>query len=659
MKINRKNALILSILFFMSGIAYSDEPLVLDEIRVTAQKKEEKAQEVPISISIFDQYSIADKDIKSIEDLAPYTPNMLLNDNGGRGSLSPTIRGLHTESGSLSPSVVMFVDGIPALGTTGFDLPLIDIERVEVLRGPQGTIYGKGAEAGVINVITKKPGNTVDGKVMIELGNDNKREYNLSIHSPILKDKLSIGVSGRHYEKDGFIENLNRGAYSDDREYNYGKINLRFTPTDTLDISLISSALKHDDGGLTWGFENAPRTNESNEEYIKTKTLSNALKIKYEKGNYNFESITTQMRTDDIAWLDYDYTSSVDYEMQLDSELSNLSQEFRISRNTDRLDCLVGVNLYKDNSTLDYIMYMYGYEYPTYAEVDGESLGVFANATYRITEKLSLESGIRYDNNDNQYKNVDANLDLESTSSAVSPKVSLSYKVKGSSMVYATIARGYRPAGFYAYSPDGYSKSYGKETLWSYEAGSKHVFWNNRLILNTAVYYMDIDDMQVTSSIANSSYTYMSNAAQATSKGLECELTYRFNRNWEFFLSAGYNDTTFDHYVDDTGDYSGNTNPYAPNYNYNLGAQYRTQSGYYARIDLNGYSKMFLDKENVNKRDAYNLVNLKIGFETERYDIYLYGKNILDEVYDSVGYSNTYTIYSPPMEIGVQLALRF
>ena len=151
----------------------------------------------------------------------------------------------------------------------------------------------------------------------------------------------------------------------------------------------------------------------------------------------------------------------------------------------------------------------------------------------------------------------------------------------------------------------------------------------------------------------------MSNAAEATSKGMELDLSLRLNREWELFFSAGYNDTTFDQYVDDLGDYSGNTNPYSPKYNYNIGARYRDTSGYYARIDLNGYSKIYLDKENTTKRDAYHLVNLKLGFEAESYDIYLYGKNIFDKVYDSVGYSNKYTKYSPPREVGVQLVYRF
>nr|WP_319491036.1 TonB-dependent receptor [uncultured Desulfobacter sp.] len=660
MKIHKMPVLLMLPVFLMiPGIGYSGEPSVLSEITVTAQKKEEKVQDIPISISVFDEFSIEEKNIKSIQDLAAYTPNLMLTDNGGRASLSPTMRGLHTESGSFSPSVVMFVDGVPAIGTTGFDLPLTDISRVEVLKGPQGSLYGKGAEAGVINVITKKPGNEFSGKTMLELGSDNKREYNLSLHSPIVKDKLSIGISGRHYEKDGFIDNLQLGGASDDRQHNYGKVYLKFTPTDPLEVALISSVLKHDDGGLTWGLKNSPRNNESNREYIKTRTLSNALKIKFNKENYTFESITAQMSTDDIAWLDYDYTSNLDYEMQLNSELSNLSQEFRISRNTDKLDCLIGMNLYRDDNTLDYIMYMYGYEYPTYAEIEGESLGVFANVKYRITEKLSLEGGLRYDDNENHYKNSAADLDLKSTSSAVSPKFSFSYKSTPSSMMYTTLARGYRPAGFYAYAPEGYPKSYDKETLWSYEIGYKNTFLDNRLILNLAVYYMDINQMQVTSSIANSSYMYMSNAAEATSKGMELDLSLRLNREWELFFSAGYNDTTFDHYVDDLGDYSGNTNPYSPKYNYNIGARYRDASGYYARIDLNGYSNIYLDKENTTKRDAYHLVNLKLGFEAESYDIYLYGKNIFDKVYDSVGYSNKYTKYSPPREVGVQLVYRF
>ncbi|SMC97322.1 iron complex outermembrane recepter protein [Desulfocicer vacuolatum DSM 3385] len=646
-------------LFVSSGFLQAKEYIALDEIKVTAQKNEADGQKVPISMSVFNEYSIEDNSIKSIKDIAPFTPGLMLYDNGGRESLSPTMRGLHTETGSFSSALGMFVDGIPVLGTSGFDVTLMDIERIEVLKGPQGTLYGKGTEAGVINVITKKPGNKAEGKAVVEFGSDHKREYGVDIRGPVIKNKLYAGISGKHYEKDGFLKNFNLGGFSDDREHNFGKIYLRYTPTDAFDISLISSAVKHDDGGLTWGFKDAPRTNWNNDEFIKTETWLNALKIEYKKDSYTFQSITTQKRVTDTAYLDYDYTSDVNHHLQIDSRFENISQEMRLTRNKDRFNWLVGINLDKDDNTIDYDMYMYGNKFPTYAQLEGDSIGTFIHAEYDITENFSVAGGIRYDTNDICYEDVDKKIDLESSYSEISPKLAFTYKFNDDSMIYTTFAKGYRPGGFYSYSPEGYSKKYDKETLWSYELGSKNRLLSNRLMLNSAMYYMRISDMQVMNNIVNSPYSYKSNAAKATSKGLECELNYLFCQNLDLFLSLGYNDTVFDEYADGGGDYSGNTNPYAPKYNFNIGGQYRNRSGYYARIDMNGFSKIYLDKENTNKRDAYYLVNAKIGYEAEQYDLYLYGNNLFDKEYDSIGSSNKYTIYSQPMELGVRFVFRF
>lgn len=653
---------------FLVGIVLTTSPIAqgedlnsypLESITVTAQKSEENGQDVPISMSIFDGYSMEDKNIKSIQDIAPFTPNLMLYDNGGRGSLSPTMRGLSTETGSFSSPVGMFVDGVPVFGTSGFDVTLMDIERIEVLKGPQGTLYGKGTEAGVINVITKKPGNETEGKIAVELGSDNKREYALNLRGAVVKDKLYAGVSGRHYEKDGFIKNLNRGGYSDDREHNFGKFYLRYTPTDTLDISLISSLVKHNDGGLTWGLEDAPRKNRNNDEHIKTETCLNAIKVEYEKNGYKLESVTTQKRIKDTAYLDYDYTPNINHHLQIDSQFKNMAQELRLSRNKHRFNWLIGVNFDRDENTIDYDMYMYGNKYPTYAELEGDAIGTFVHAEYEITEKLSMASGLRYDTNEIRYEDDDKQIDLKSTYSEISPKLAFTYRLNDRSMIYTTVAKGYRPGGFYSYSPDGYSKKYDKETLWSYEIGCKNSLLNNRLMLNSALYYMKIDDMQVMNNIENSPYSYKSNAAEAVSQGLELELNYLLNKNLVFFLAFGYNDTTFDKYADGAGDYSGNTNPYAPKYNFNMGTQYNNASGYFARIDISGFGKIYLDKENTHRRDAYYPVNVKIGYEADSYEIYLYGRNIFDTEYDSIGSSNKYTIYSPPGEFGIQMAFRF
>jgi iron complex outermembrane receptor protein len=201
--------------------------------------------------------------------------------------------------------------------------------------------------------------------------------------------------------------------------------------------------------------------------------------------------------------------------------------------------------------------------------------------------------------------------------------------------------------------------SFDEETVWNYEIGLKSAFLNNRLIVNGAIYYMDISDMQVEESITPI-VSYVTNAAEATGEGIELEMKALITEGLKLNAGFGYNHVEFDEFKDVLGDYAGNKNPYAPEYTFNIGAQYRFQNGIYARADLIGYGEMYFDKANQYKRDAYEIVNAKIGYETEHVDVYLYGKNIFDKKYHSYGYYNGYyTIYSNPGEVGLQLVYRF
>ncbi len=182
-----------------------------------------------------------------------------------------------------------------------------------------------------------------------------------------------------------------------------------------------------------------------------------------------------------------------------------------------------------------------------------------------------------------------------------------------------------------------------------------------RQLFGTTVYaaLMDIKDMQVTEQ-ASAVEAYLTNAATATGKGMELEVMALLWDGLTLNACFGYNNTEFEDFRDIGGDYAGNKNPFVPQYTYNIGGQYRHDSGVYARTDLIGVGKMYFDKANNYSRDAYEVVNMKIGYEADSYDMYLYAKNIFDREYNSYGYYGGFqTIYSQPREIGIQLTYRF
>ena len=654
----------------------------LETITVTAQKQEENVQEVPISVSVFNELDIEDRKIESVRDMVDFVPNLALIGTGASGANSPSMRGIYAGGEALTISTGLYVDGVPILMTSGFENEMLDIERIEVLRGPQGTIYGKGAEAGAISIITRQPDNEFRGKVSAqggkllsaETGDKQKGEFSINLSGPIQKDRLFFGIAGKYYERDGFIENTVTGDTVDDREHWFGRAHLRWTPMDDLDISLIASRLEYNDGvvNMNLGENGAAMFGLPAPQYRKvtpnfegkndSENDSQSLKIAYDiSDQLTLTSVTTNWLYKDNNFVDYDFSPATLIHGDKHSEYSKISQELRLAYSAERVKWLVGFYYDKDHNDIDYeitsmIPTMAG---STSRDIDGNTYAVLANLTYPLTQRVSLVTGLRYENEEQDFEDNISYFKTDDSWSAFTPKIAMEYRFTPEIMTYVSASKGYRSGGFNHYATDPQYYTYDAEELWSYEVGVKSVFLDNRLILNGSVYYMDITDMQVDEAISPTAF-YTTNAAEATAKGVELEMTARVSDGLSLMAGFGYSDIEFDTFKDALGDYKGNNTPYAPEYTFNIGAQYRHDSGFFARADLIGYGKMYFDKTNDYSRDAYEVVNAKIGYETEHFDVYLYGKNIFDEKYDSEGvYGGMYTIYSEPGEVGLQLVYRF
>lgn len=646
----------------------------MEDITVTARKQKENVQDVPMSISVITQMDIEDKKIEDMYDVADFAPSLIIPDNGASGTNSPYMRGIGADHGYNVP-VGLYIDGVPKLSTFGYDEAFLDIERVEILKGPQGTLYGKNNEAGVINIITRQPDNESRSKISIEVGEDSKRQFTANLAGPIKKDKVYFGLCTRYYEKEGFITNSDTGDVVDDRKHLFGKAQLRFTPSDTLDISLIASRFEYDDGALRQDLTQAgaasyglPFTGDrkvtsdlsgANESVSDTQSMRILWDI---NESLRLTSITARSVFDSKYTNDLDYSNLTLVHQLDDAVYSRFSQELRLDSTTGKLKWLVGLYWDSDKDETDYVTESI---YPSYAgltrrDIEGNSYSGFANASYPILKDLTLSAGIRYDKEEKEFKDYVNDISRDGEWDEISPKLSLSYNFNPNLMVYTSIAKGYRSGGFNPLTPTGSSyTTYDAESLWSYEIGEKLSLFDNRLVINGNLYYMDVSDMQVQEAISPRN-TYLTNAAEATGKGVELEARARVMKGLDIMAGFAYNLLEFDTFEDANGNYEGNQNPYAPKFSYNVGFQYRNDRGYYVRADLIGYSRMYLDKANEYTRPAYQIVNAKVGYETANFDIYLYSRNLFDENYDSVGYfGGSYIIYSDPREVGLQMTFRY
>ncbi|WP_320044330.1 TonB-dependent receptor [uncultured Desulfobacter sp.] len=635
-------------------------------VTVTANKTEENIQDVPMSITAFNELIMDDKNITSISELSNFVPNLTINDQGISSSARPAMRGVLAELGSAEVSTGIFIDGVPVLTKAGYGDPLQDIERVEVLRGPQGTLYGKGTSAGAINIITRQPDNNYRGKVSVDVGEDNKKEIALNLSGPIIQDKLFFGLSGQSYAKDGFIDNGYTGDQADDRAHWYGKGKLRWTPTDDLDVSLIFSYLQYDNGGTTMGLsEDSAATlglTASGDRKVysdldtqdKTKIEAQALKVSYDLNDtLTLTSITTHRFLKNDGAIDFDFNPVEQTHATGASENDKISQELRLSSNAEKMRWVAGIYYDKDDNTDDRTWNSYVMK----KDLGAEAYALFGQLRYALTPKIGVTGGLRYETQNRDMQNYNNGKSFEDTWDDIAPKFSVDYAITEQVMGYATVAKGFRAGGFNSSSTDSKYDTYDSEELWSYEIGAKSQLLENRLIITGSLFYMDIDDMQVSESLADAPWGYVTNVGTAVSYGAELEVQAKITPQFTITANVGYTHVEYEEYKDDSGDYSDNKIPNVPDYTFAIGGQYRAGNGLYAGVDLVGVGKTYIERTNTYKRDAYQLINAKIGYETENWDIYLYGKNIFDEDYSKVGTS--YIYYSQPRELGVKLTYRF
>ncbi len=666
--------LIVIVGFVLPAMAIQNDETALDTITVTAQKQEENVQDVPLSISVFSEQGIEDRMIDSVVEIADFVPNLTIFENGATGMNSPSTRGIHAFVESMTVSTGLFIDGIPVLSASGFEDTLIDIEQIEVLRGPQGTLYGKNTEAGVINIITQQPNNIFRGQVSGELGEDEKRQLTFNLSGPIMEDKLFFGVSGKYYEKEGFIDNTFTGKPENDRSQWYGKGQLRWTPTDKFDISLFLSRLEYDDAGNNMNLTEdgkamfglpAPEYRSVASDFEAAN--DSVLNMQNLKVTYNFSdtlkltSISSNRVYDDKRKSDWDLSPYKLMHNQVDSQYSKLSQELRLASSTDQLKWLVGVYYDRDDND---VHTQQDSMVPSMItandrEFEGDAYAVFGQISYPFMDRFRLTAGLRYENQDMEFTNNVASTQYKSSWDEVSPKVALDCQFSSNAMLYISVSKGYRSGGFNTYATDSQYVSYDEEKLWSYETGLKTTWLDQRLIVNGALFYMEIENMHVSEAVTPME-AYLTNAGEASAIGGEIDITANLFKGLSLVAGFGYTNIEFDKFSDAAGDYEGNKNPYAPEYTFNVGAQYRSTMGLYVRGDLIGCGKVYFDKENEFSRDPYEIVNVKIGYEEESWDVYLYGKNIFDEEYDDDGiFGGLYTVYSAPREIGAKLTYRF
>ncbi|MCP4114760.1 MAG: TonB-dependent receptor [Desulfobacteraceae bacterium] len=683
----------------------------VEAITVTAQKREENMQEVPLSISVLSGVQIEDAGIRKTEDFIHHIPNLYMGSPGSHnGSSWLNMRGISgiPADTSTNPAVGFYVDGVYYSG--GFSTELVDIDRIEVLRGPQGTLYGRNTEAGVIHIITKKPGDHFEGKAAVTLGNYNTQDYSVSVSGPMIQDKVYFSLAGKYLVSDGYIDNRFTGNdKSNDMDDQNIRAGLRWTPTDTWDINFTTDFLRYRDGYDPFGPLNDIHTTSTDFKgnYDDQNAMGHNLKAEYTGSLFSLTSITSLRQWDEDLANDMDMSSTDLTRWYQELDFSTFSQEVRLAspEESGAVKWLVGSYYYNEDKSVDMIYDMRqgfpAWGLPPYKmlqdnDIDTSGYAFFGQATCTLFHRLDLTGGLRYDHTAKELKfkeYYDQDLSMfgmtpqniktdEEDYNEWLPKLALDYKWSPDFMTYISYAKGFKGGGFNIYSSSVAGTVYEPECSSNYEVGLKSSWLENRLTLNMAAFYIDWKDQQVFQFIGSSDMI-ISNAAESTSKGFEIELLARPVTGLELTAGFGYTNVEFDEYKkaeydsdmtsptygQKTGerDLSGYTNSYVPEYTYDLAIQYRSLKGFFGRLELQGVGEYWFDGENSKKQDGYELVNARIGYETELFEVVLWGKNLFDKEYATLGIAPQMTTSGnqwtgaggDPMTFGITLSKRF
>lgn len=641
----------------MSGAAAYAQEAAADtegnDIVVTARQRSESLQQVPDSVTAFSAKAIEEAGIRSIDDVTALMPNISLVDSQDAGTVAISIRGIGQVRNGEAP-VALVVDGVQMTSTDMIKQALFDVDQIEVLKGPQGALYGRNAIGGAINITTKRPTNVLQGRVGVDYANGDDRRLSGSLSGALVPDTLLFRVAADYRKFDGVLHNVTLNRTVDFVE----DLNLRgrliFTPAERLTIDLRGSYgdLK---GGASWyiplpdGQPNNTSVPIQNDLLGKSprKTKDVSLKVDYEFDPFTLSSVSAYNHTKIDLIEDLEWTPVSALGARQIRGYESFSQEFRLSSPSDqKLRWTAGAYLLDARKSIDTTILLgdfvstglppSAYSPLPVAGADEDILtkAGYAQINYSATDALELTAALRYDHDKREQTNrLVPGPKRKASFDEWQPKVSVKYSFSPDSMVYATAARGFRSGGFNP--PTGvFPAIYRPEVADTLEVGTKNSLADRKLTLNAAAFYMRYKDQQVF--ILNVADQGIVNVAKTDIYGFELEAQARPARNVQLGASLGFIDTKVKDY-NGTAQFRGNKVPLTYRWSYTLFGQYRlpldNDRALVARVDYSGRSGNYWHIDNADKQQPVHLVNARLTFDAKRYSVALYATNLFKERY--------------------------
>jgi outer membrane receptor protein involved in Fe transport len=673
----------------------------VEEVVVTAQKRAEPLQSVPLSISAVTSDEIQKRGIDQFTDYARTVPGLTFVDRGsGRNKI--TLRGVSTgvDQNHQSP-VGIYIDETPvSYPNNEPDLRLFDVERVEVLRGPQGTLYGAGSMGGTIKIITNKPRlDAFEGTINALTSNTRHGGENYAVNGmvniPLAQDKAALRVVGYYRDEAGFVDNVELGQkdVNDDETWG-GRVSLKLKPTDRFDVTATAMYQHTDLGGTQEIDPNLPGLSQKRAvpETRQDELGVYGVVLHYDLGWADLTSSSSYLDRTIVDVRDVTAFLGVPVAVWLQNTVPDrtFAQEVRLaSVQGGPFEWIGGVFYSKEKASLDQLALHNGlFGIPTSVpllvntiDTTTEQVAGFGELTYHFSDQLKLTGGLRAFNvKETFHKMADGIIagghsedSGDSSESKINPKINLSWTPQPGLLFYVQAAQGFRVGGPNTTIPPlaGYPApaSYKSDSLWNYEVGAKTTLMDGKVTFNAAAFYIDWTDIQVTVTRPDG-FSYIANGDSAVSRGLEAELSARPAPGVELGLSGAYTDAHLTADSKSGAGKDGDPIPAVPKLTWDLyGRLTRPISGAWSgfvQADLQhvgkSYNGFLSSPVAPDVQHAYELANLKIGAETDDLNLTLFVDNLFDkraELYIDRTLSDRRVNINRPRTIGVSVTKNF
>lgn len=698
------------------AVAAETPSSALEEVVVTARKQEETLQDVPLAVSAVGGDSLRETQVSNMVDAQTGVPNVNFGTRLSAGA--PTIRGVGFTilAAGTSSNVAVHVDGVyvgrPAATAASF----FDVSRLEIVRGPQGTLYGRNATGGAVNIITGRPTPEPQGFIDVSLGNYNSRRVEGAIGGSLVESEKIMGrVAFVIDQHDDWAENRLLGEPVDELDMNAFRAKLRLVPADNWTIDLGGEVYHQDDTtngmkyigqpqgvaplfGVVRGGQAYPtNTRDILGEFQPQNQLDLSSldgTVTWTGERYEFKSITGYRKTDLYWQTDIDGTSLPIFNLTREEDARQFSQEFQLAYTGEKFNWLAGAYYFDEQDRIN-ARAPGGYAVtPTTvlafhqsATVTDEAIGIFAEGTYRLNDRWAMTLGVRY--SDETVEIIDEKvvrpplatsardcnaIGCEQKADDVSPRLIVTYEPNDDFMFYGGVSTGFKAGGFSAGSVQ---PSYDPENIVSYEVGAKTSWLDGRVRANFAAFHYDYTDMHQTKVLPG--VTLTENASDATIQGFEAEIVASVTERLQLNFNLGLLDAKFDEFESQNPIYpgtpvqnlAGNKLPIAPNYNGMIAATYVwpfASGGLRLRGEVAFSDEIWFTAFNEQPayQESYQTGNAFLTYEGDNgVKIGAFVRNVTDELIKNSAYISNSTgatglgTYAPPRTYGITLGFRF